>query len=225
MDKQVPAKRAGRWWPVVTFIVLLVVIGNDERDHLQHLADVDRGIATAVGSVSIYSLYMDYSERIDSCSYTWFVICTPTSAYDYAFGASLLRQPTTPFWIGSAIANVPKLPDATFYALGKRWTQGWLPFSMAVVFLIGCILLIIGAIGDKNYIVACFVPMIMLVVMWGLKEVFLLLASGALLFLEALILIGGIPAMLAALLKFFHESREIKEGIAEVAHTLKNRPS
>jgi hypothetical protein len=218
-----PANRAGRWWPILTFGILLIVIGSDERDHLQHLADVDRGIAAAVGSVSIYSLYTDYSERIDSCDYRMLVVCSPKPYDSSSFLTSLRQQPgNTASWIGAAIVNIPRLPDATFYALGKRWHQGWLPFALALVFLTGCVMLVIGAIQEKNYVAAFFVPMLVLAAMWVLKEVFLLLASGVLLFLEALILIGGIPAILAALLKFFHESREVKEGITEVAHTFKN---
>jgi hypothetical protein len=217
---RVPA-RGTRFWPILTFVVLVIVIGSDERDHLKHLADVDRSVAAAVGSVSVYSLYTDYAERIDSCDYRWLVFCTPKTDAFSALSVLPQRPPEgVGGWAISGMLNVPKLPDATIYALHKRWSQGWAPFALSLVFLIGCVLFAIGCLQERNYIGALFVPVIMLFAMWAIKHVFLLLTSGALLVLEALILIGGIPAALAVCLKLFHESREMKEGVAEVAHAL-----
>lgn len=183
------------------FVVVLIAVASDERDNLRHLAEIDKGIAAAVGSVSIYSLYTDYSERIDSCDYKWLVIAA------YVLGA---------------IVNLPKLPDATIHVLIVRFRQVWAPFVFSVVFLLLCVAFVIGALPERNYIGAFFVPVLMLFAMWAIKHVFLLLASGALLFLEALILVAGVPALLAACLKIFHESREIKVGLAEAVHGFKS---
>jgi len=222
--KTAPSKRRNRLWALVTFLVLVIVILSDERDHLQHLADLDKSIAAAVGSVSVYSIYSDYSERIDGCDYRWFVVCVPKS--DEISLASFLthQQPPAPSGVGGAIAaaitNLPKLPDATVYALHKRWSQGWAPFTLSLVFLLGCVALVLGLLKEKNVIGAFFVPIAMLFALWAVKHVFLLVASGAWLFLEALILIGGVPALVATCLKLFNESRELAES-AKAAHSLK----
>lgn len=228
MDSESPApttvgKRRSWLWPILTFAVMLIVVASDERDHLQHLADFDKGAAAAVGSVSIYSLYTDYSDRIDSCDYKWLVVCEAKPDQYSPFVTSAPQESSGGIvtYVAGAIVNLPKLPDATIHALIVRFRQGWAPFILSVTFLLLCIAFIIGALQEKNYLGAFFVPIFMLFAMWAIKHVFLLFAHGALLLLEALILVGGIPTLLAVSLKLFHESRELKEGVAEVVHTIK----
>jgi len=221
----VPRRRPNRLWPIVSFVVLLVVLAADERDGFSRLADLDRGIADAVGSVSIVSLYDDYTHRFATCDYQWLVLCQEKPAIGlelYDAGAAASEAPTTGNWLAGAIGNIPKLPDATFYVLGQRWSQGPIPFAMALLFLIGCIGFAVAAVrGEGNYVLALIAPIVVLVAMWILKHVFLFLADGALLFLEALILLGGIPAAIAGALKFAHESGEVKEGVSRIAESFR----
>lgn len=217
-----PRKRRSLLWPIVSCVVAVIVIASDERDHLQRLADFDKHIAALVDSVSVHTLYTDYAERINDCDYRLLFFCE-RRPYPRSFGYADANpdKPGLTDVVLSSIGNLPKLPDATVYALSKRWKEGPTAFTLALMFFIGCIVLVIALLSERQFLGAVFAPFIVLLAMWLLKHAFLFAATEFGRVLQALILIGGIPAAIAMMLKFWDESREIKDSVTEVAHTLK----
>ena len=93
---------------------------------------------------------------------------------------------------------------------------------MALIFIVLCAVGILGYLQDRESLIGVlFVPPIILFALWILKHVLLLFASGVWLVLEALILLGGIPALVAGAVSAFHASREVGEGATNIVKSFK----
>jgi hypothetical protein len=223
-------KRWKRIWTVVSFLLVLTALAIDQRDHFRWLQGADRNVSDAIGTISIGAIYEDYAERFNMCTYHWLVFCEVKQPVPYSLPQLPAEASSSSSgglsFIGAALVAIPRAPDATIYALHKRWVDipihGATPFVMTIVFVVLCAVGILAYLQDReNIIGVLFVPLFILIGLWVLKWILIGFANGVWLVLEALIILGGLPALVAAAISAFQGSREVGESAVKVAESFK----
>ncbi len=202
---------------MLTLVVTVMAVSVDARGGLRWLQAGDRRAAQAIGTISVWRLYNEYTDRFAMCRYRDLVVCVPRKDYGTMsvlrrFELQSAAMQSESSW--SDLANIPKLPDATLYAFRVSLRDGPWATAMLVGYLLVCLALAI--VVRRAPVVWLVIPAVVLLIFTIAKWLLLLAAHGALVVLEVLLFLGGIPASLAVAVRSFNASREIKEGVADV---------
>lgn len=209
---------------MLTLLVTIMAVSLDARGGLRWLQAGDRRVARAIGTISVWRLYTEYTDRFAMCRYRDLVVCVPRSADGTTsvlrrFELQSAAMQSESLW--SDLANIPKLPDATFYAFQVSLRDGPWTTAMLVGYLLVCFALAI--VVRRAPVAWIVVPEVAVLIFAIAKWLLLLAANGALVVLEVLLFLGGIPASLAVAIRSFEASREIKEGVTDAIAAIVTR--
>ena len=215
-----PAPRRKRAWlgPLLTFLVLLVAFVTNQKDALDTVNRIDDEAAAAVGSLSIVQFVNEFTDRFNACDYKYLVICEPKrtsvdTTYEpantcFSFKCRLEHperpyrlKPPTPSEYSSPnqLDIVLHAPDAIVYVLSQRFKQGVGPFFLMLTFVVINVMIIFFALGNgfpAFWASIALAPIATSALFWLMQQLLLAMTYAVGLFLQAFIIIAGIPLLL-----------------------------
>lgn len=247
IDSQRPKTRRPLWrdhrlWSVIVVAAFLVTFLHDHNAFLNAEQKASFGVADYIGKHLTPSAFAAaFEDRANQCDYHWLFICEalpkprmcPLDDPDLRaclmnlgghswFDPNRYRPRVSEdegalalFWSG--ILALGQLPDTTWFVLKKTYQEGWLPFTLLLVFVV------------SNVLVAGRLPIIALPItlpicatiasglFWVLGELVRLGANSAGALFWCLAAIAVLPTMIVATLGYIVRAKEFQD-IAHETH-------
>jgi hypothetical protein len=219
-----PARKRAWLGPLLTFLVLLVAFLTNHQKALDTLKQIDAAAAGAIGSLSIEQFAAEFTDRFASCDYAYLVICEPKpkpacASYQpartcYRYDQNLECTLEVPTFVAPLCVDVsqpvesvmPKqldillhLPDAVLHVLWQRLQLGIVPFVLMFAFVVANLMIMGYALSNgiaQFWASILLAPLATSALFWLIKQLLIAMTLAVGLFLQAFIIIAGLPLLL-----------------------------